>query len=77
MTLLTVKETAALLRVSIGQLYRIHAGDPRFPRAIKLGPQSTRFDADEVEEFLRNAARGTSGQHPRRIEKVADPEIPS
>ncbi len=55
--LLTVKEVAALLRVSAQTLYKmLEAGD--IP-AVKVGSQ-WRFDSDKIQEWIEGRAAGAS-----------------
>jgi predicted DNA-binding transcriptional regulator AlpA len=71
MHLLTAKETAALLRVGVAQLYRLQAAGV-IPQAIRLGPQSVRWDEEELVESLKfRAGRGSSGKCPKKREPAA------
>lgn len=73
MRLLTAKETAALLRVGVAQLYRLQAAGT-IPQAIRLGPQSVRWDEDELIESLKfRAGRGSSGKCPKK--RDPQPEV--
>ena len=49
--LLTAREVCELASISPATMYRLIRAD-RFPRPIKLGPQATRWRADEVREHI-------------------------
>lgn len=55
MNLLTARETAALLRCSTRQLYRL-SELPDFPRRYHIG-RSVRWESGEVSAWLRASAR--------------------
>lgn len=55
MNLLTARETAALLRCSTRQLYRL-SERPDFPRRYAIA-RSVRWEASEVEAWLRDSAQ--------------------
>ena len=55
MNLLTARETAALLRCSTRQLYRL-SERPDFPRRYTIG-RSVRWESGEVEAWLRAFAQ--------------------
>jgi excisionase family DNA binding protein len=62
--LMTVKEVAALLRVSPQTLYKM-LEQGTIP-AVKVGSQ-WRFDRDEVREWIRNGrSRSSEGAHEQR-----------
>lgn len=72
MNLLTARETAALLRCSTRQLYRL-SELPDFPRRYHIG-RSVRWESGEVSAWLRASAR--DAQNPaQNAEQPAAPPV--
>jgi predicted DNA-binding transcriptional regulator AlpA len=63
MNLLTARETAALLRCSTRQLYRL-SELPDFPRRYHIG-RSVRWESGEVSAWLRASAQQAPAPAPR------------
>ncbi len=63
--LLTAKGIAFETGTSISTIWRWHAEDPTFPRAIKLGTGCTRWQRAEVEAWIASKAdaAATMGVH--------------
>ena len=68
MNLLTARETAALLRCSTRQLYRL-SELPDFPRRYHIG-RSVRWESGEVSAWLRASARDAQN-HAQNAEQPA------
>lgn len=71
MNLLTARETAALLRCSTRQLYRL-SELPDFPPRYQIG-RSVRWEAGEVSAWLRTLARDAQNTAQNAEQPVAAP----
>jgi predicted DNA-binding transcriptional regulator AlpA len=71
-----ILDAALYLRIAPVTVYRIHAADPTFPRLIRIGPQSTRIDMDELEAWAASQPRGTGirrrGQGAKRVLRTCE-----
>ena len=56
MELLTVKEVAKVLKMTPRSIYRLQS-EGRIPASFRIAPSTSRWDAAEVAEFVRNAPR--------------------
>ena len=55
-SLLTAKEVAKILKLTIRSVYRLQR-EGRIPASFRIAPSTSRWDAAEVAEFVRNAPR--------------------
>ena len=56
MELLTAKEVARALKLTVRSVYRLQ-NEGRIPASFRIAPSSSRWDAREVEEFVKAAPR--------------------
>ena len=54
--LLTAKEVAGVMKMTVRSIYRLQR-EGRIPASFRIAPSTSRWDAAEVAEFLRNAPR--------------------
>jgi predicted DNA-binding transcriptional regulator AlpA len=74
MNLLTARETAALLRCSTRQLYRL-SELPDFPRRYHIG-RSVRWESGEVSAWLRASARDAAQNAQNPAQNAEQPAAP-
>ncbi len=58
---LTLSEVSALTKLSKSTIYRL-AGNGTFPKPFKWGGRGVRWDAGEVETWMRNRPRAEIGR---------------
>jgi predicted DNA-binding transcriptional regulator AlpA len=54
--LLTAKEVAAALKLSVPTVWRRAREDAAFPKPFSIGPNATRWRATDVQEFIAKCA---------------------
>lgn len=58
--LLTIKDLAELLRVSVRKLYREKAAG-KLPKEVRIGKKGVRWDPDDVRDWL-NVSKNAKGK---------------
>ena len=56
MELLTAREVAKTLKLTVRSVYRLQ-NEGRIPASFRIAPASSRWDAAEIAEFVRGAPR--------------------
>ena len=56
MQLLSWKEVAARVSVSVSTVKRLHAADPRFPKKLRISSGRVGFDEAELDRWLGKLA---------------------